>query len=131
MNIQEAAYWGSFAIPLVLLGLGVLVRSIVEQGKFQRNHFYVGLDLTIYFMAVVMIEFLTIADARIVSRSEIILGTFLLLAGIMMLVVQIEMHVFWRPRDGKMQLAFLGIFSNILGILLLYGFVQLKARGLV
>ncbi|MGB6130215.1 MAG: hypothetical protein WCC14_20775 [Acidobacteriaceae bacterium] len=133
MDIQRVAYWGAFAIPLALIGLGIFIRSVVDGGKFKREHFYIGLDLTVYFMAAVMTNFLDIAKADPVVPSEIIYSVLLLLGGLFILFAQVRLHQIWHPsvRQGKMQLAALGFFSNILGVILLYTFVRLKARGLV
>jgi hypothetical protein len=133
MNIQAVAYWGAFAIPLVLLGFGILIRVTVAQGKFQLEQLYIGLDLTVYFLAVVMTNFLDLAKDDPVPKVAIIYSLALLVTAIFFLLTQIWMHQVWLPKErtGRTQFVILGLFSNFLGILLLYGFVQFKARGMV
>jgi hypothetical protein len=132
MKLESIAYWGAFLIPLVLLGLSVVIQKIVDGGpEFKREHWYIGIDLTVYFMASIMVNFLDIAKTVPVNAMAIVWTVIFLIAGLVMLMIQIGLHQAWRPRDGKTQFVMLGLFSNLLGILLLYGFVQLKARGLL
>ena len=133
MDLQPVAYWGAFAIPLVLLGFGILIRVTVAQGKLKPEHFYIGLDLTVYFLAVVMTNFLDIAKDDPVPKLAIIYSLVLFVPAIFFLLTQIWMHQVWLPphKAGRTQFVILAGFSNLLGILLLYGFVQFKARGLV
>jgi hypothetical protein len=132
MSLENIAYWGAFVIPLVLLGLSAFIQKIIDGGPgFKREHFYIGIDLTVYFMASIMVNFLDIAKTVPVNAMGIVWTVLFLTAGLVMLFIQIGLYQSWKPRDGKTQFVMLGLFSNLLGILLLYGFVQLKARGLL
>ncbi len=133
MTIEKIAYWGSFVIPLVLLGVGALIQKLVDGKPFKREHFYLGIDLTLYFLAVTLVNFLDVAKSVPVVVTSIVWTVILLLGAIVMLFIQMGIHQAWLgdEKRGRMQLFMLCIFSNALGILLLYGFVKLKTKGLL
>jgi hypothetical protein len=133
MKIQDVVYWGSFVIPLVLVAVGAWIQKLVDGKPFKREHFYLGLDLTVYFLAATMINFLDIAQKQPLNGMSVVYTVALLLAAIVMLLVQMGMHQSWLPEvnRGRMQVFMLCYFSNFLGILLLYGFVKLKTGGLI
>lgn len=135
MGIEAIAYWGSFAIPLVLLGIGAAIQKVVAHKPLSREHFYLGLDLTVYFLASTMINFLDIAKSHSSDARDLRLvwTVLMLLAAIVMLIIQMGIHQRWMGDENKcrMQVFMLCYFSNGLAILMLYGFVKLKTRGLL
>lgn len=133
MSVETIAYWSSFVIPVVLLGLGAWIDKIVEGAPFNRKHFFMGLDLTVYFLAASMVNFLDLARKQPLDALSIINNVLLLLAAIVMLIVQIGIHQTWigPEKNGRMQIFMLCWFANFLGILLLYGFVKMKVGGLI
>ena len=132
-DVEGIAYWGSFVIPLVLLAVGAWIQKLVDGKPFKREHFYLGLDLTVYFLASAMVNFLDIARKQPMNSMSIVWTVILLLAAIVMLLIQMGLHQSWTVagKTGRMQVFMLCYFSNGLGLLLLYGFVKLKTRGLI
>jgi hypothetical protein len=116
-----------------LLGVGAWIQKLVDAEPFKREHFFMGLDLTVYFLAATMVNFLDIAKRQPLNGMSIVWTVVLLLAAIVMLLIQMGMHQTWssQAKSGRMQIFMLCFFSNGLGILLLYGFVKLKTRGLI
>lgn len=133
MELESIAYWGAFVIPLVLLAVGAGISKIVDSQPFKREHFYLGLDLTVYFLASVMVNFLDIAKNSPLKGKEVVWTVVLLLAAIVMLLTQIGIHQTWQAENkrGRLQFFMLCYFANGLGILMLYGFVKLKTKGLI
>jgi hypothetical protein len=133
MKIEDVAYWGSFVIPLVLLAVGAWIQKLVDGKPFRREHFFLGLDLTVYFLAATMINFLDIAKRPPPDGMSIVWTVVLLLTAIVMLLMQMGMHQTWasETKHGGMQIFMLCYFSNFLGIILLYGFVRLKTGGII
>jgi hypothetical protein len=133
MTKETIATLCSLSIPLVLLGLGALIQKIVEGQPFRRRHFFLGLDLSIYFLTACMVNFLDLARKQPPDAMSIIRNVLLLLAGIVMLIIQIAIHQTWMrdTTNGKMQVFMLCYFANGIVLLLLYGFVILKAGGLI
>jgi hypothetical protein len=133
MSIETIAYWGAFVIPLILLAIGAIIQKVVDAKPFERDHFYMGMDLTIYFLAATMVNFLDIAKEDHGRTTPIIWTVVLLLAALVMIFVQMGMHQAWQGEKHKckMQIVILCGIANLLGILLLYGFVRLKMRGLI
>ncbi|HZY62631.1 MAG TPA: hypothetical protein VFE38_08900 [Edaphobacter sp.] len=120
-------------IPLVLLLVTAIIRKVVEGKPFKREHWYLGIDLTIYFLASTMVNFLDIAKANPVNSMSIIWTVVLLLGAVVMLFIQIGLHQWGTSLEGrsKLQKLMLCYFANALGILMLYGFVKLKTQGLI
>ena len=133
MAISEIAYWGTFLIPLVLLAVGVSIQKLVDGKPFRRDHFYLGLDLTVYFLASTMINFLDIAKAEPVVVIKIAWTVVLLLVAIVLLMIQMSMHQRWMGTENntRMQVFMLCYLANILALAALYGFVKLKTGGLI
>jgi hypothetical protein len=133
MSIQTIAYWGAFVIPVILLAVGAIIQKVVDAKPFERDHFYMGMDLTIYFLAATMVNFLDIAKEDHGHSAPIVWTVILMLSALVMLFVQIGMHQAWQGEQHKckMQVFILCGIANSLGILLLYGFVRLKTRGLI
>lgn len=132
-TMEQFATWGPFAIPLILLGISVLIQKVVDSKPFSREHFYLGIDLTVYFLASTLINFLDIAHSQPQNGISIDWNVILLLAAIVVLFIQIGVHQSWadKSKECKTQIVMMCIWSNFLGILLLYGFVKLKVRGLI
>ncbi len=133
MTIEGLAYWGAFFIPLILLVMTGFIRKLVDGTDFRRDHWYLGIDLTVYFLASTLINFIDIARAGHQDQKALVWNTVLVAGAIVMLVVQAGLHQTWVPRANKslLQVMILCFFANALGILLLYTFVQLKTRGLI
>ena len=133
MSIETVAYWGAFVIPLILLAVGAVIQKLVDAKPLKRDHFYMGIDLTVYFLAATMVNFLDIAKEDHGRAAPIVWTVILLLSALVMLIIQMGMHQAWQGDEHKcrMQVVILCGIANLLGILLLYGFVRLKTRGLI
>lgn len=133
MKIEDAAYLGSFAIPPVLLLGRAWIQKLVDGKPFKREHFYLGLDLTVYFLAATLVNFLDIAKKSPVDGGSVTWSVLLLFFAMVILLMQMGIHQSWSPdtKRGGMQKFILCYFSNSLGILLFYGFVRLKIGGLI
>ncbi|WP_419805131.1 hypothetical protein [Terriglobus sp.] len=133
MNIEGLAYWAAFFIPLILLVMTGFIRKLVDGKDFRREHWYLGIDLTVYFLASTLVNFLDIAKASHPNEQSMVWTAVLVAGAVVMLFFQAGIHQTWQPREqkSKMQLFMLCFFANSLGIFMLYGFVKLKTRGLI
>lgn len=133
MTTEGLVYWAAFFIPLILLVMTGFIRKLVDGTDFKREHWYLGIDLTVYFLASTLINFLDIAKVRQPDERSIAWTAVLVAGAVVMLIVQAGIHQSWVPKiqRSKMQFFMLCIFGNGLGILLLYAFVRLKTRGLL
>ena len=133
MNVEGLAYWAAFSIPLILLLMTGFIRKLVDGVEFKREHWYLGIDLTVYFLASVLVNFLDIAKSNHPNGSATVWTSVLVAAAVVMLFVQAGLHQSWvaRSQSSLMQLVILCGFCNLLGILMLYAFVKLKVKGLI
>lgn len=133
MTLEQAATWGSFTIPLILLGMSAVIQRIVDGGDFKRDHFYLGLDLTVYFLASTMINCLDIAKRTPLNAMSVVWTIFLLVFGLIVLFIQMGLHQKWAASDKfcRMQMFMLCFLSNGLGVIILYGFIRCKTKGLI
>jgi hypothetical protein len=133
MTIEGLAYWAAFFIPLILLFMTGFIRKLIEGTDFKRHHWYLGVDLTVYFLASTLVNFLDIARSKIHDERSLVWTAVLVAAAVVMLFVQAGIHQTWVPRVQRsiMQIWVLCGFSNVLGILLLYAFVKLKTKGII
>ncbi len=109
------------------------IRKLVDGADFKREHWYLGIDLTVYFLASTLVNFVDIAKAARPNEQAMVWTAVLVAGAVVMLFVQAGLHQTWQSRAqrGRMQLFMLCYFANSLGILMLYGFVKLKTRGLI
>ena len=133
MTVEGLAYWGAFSIPIILLVMTGFIRKLVDGTDFRREHWYLGIDLTIYFLASTLVNILDIAKAPLPDERKLVWTAVLVAAAVVFLVIQAVIQQSWQPRSEKrkMQLVMLCGFANLLGILFLYGFVQMKLKGLL
>lgn len=133
MTIEGLAYWGAFFIPLILLLTTGFIRKLVDGTDFKRDHWYLGIDLTTYFLASTLVNFIDIARTGHPDLRAIMWTAVLVAGAVVMLFVQAGLHQQWVPKANRslLQILVLCFFANALGILLLYGFVRLKTKGLI
>lgn len=133
MTIEGLAYWGTFFIPLILLAMTGFIRKLVDAEDFKREHWYLGIDLTIYLLAATLVNVLDLAKSPHHDDKGIAWTVVLSAGAVVMLIVQTGIHQQWVRQNNRpmMQLFMLVIFSNFLGILTLYAFVKLKQKGLI
>ena len=133
MTIEDLAYWGAFFIPLILLVMTGFIRKLVDGTDFKRDHWYLGIDLTVYFLASTLVNFIDIGRGGHPNEKAIVWTAVLVAAAVVMLFVQAGLHQQWVPRASKsfLQVLILCVFANALGTLLLYAFVKLKTKGLI
>jgi hypothetical protein len=133
MKIETLAYWATFFIPVILLLTTGFIRKLVDGCDFKRDHWYLGIDLTVYFMASTLVNFLDLAKDSHHDEHGLIWTAVMVAGAVVMLLVQIGIHQTWVPKVQRsvMQMIVLCGFSNFLGILLLYMFVKLKAKAII
>lgn len=133
MDIDKYAYWVSFAIPLVLIAVSCSSRKLIESKPWNRKHFYLGLDLTIYFLAACLVNVADLAKSPVATPQKYIVTLCLTLLATVLLWVLTAIHQEWE-KDQKTptgQIYVLCIASNLVGVVMLYGFVRFKLGGLL
>lgn len=130
MEKETLAYWMAISIPAALLFLGSFTQKLIDGKPFNRKHFYVGLDLTIYFLATC---FVNIADLvrdheKRANDYAYLYTAAMFTVGMMMLFYQTAVHQEWEKeeKNGRKQFVWLCIASNGIGLGLLFGFVLAK-----
>jgi hypothetical protein len=111
-----------------------LTKKIVEAKPFSRTHFFVGLDLTLYFLSACLINVIDLTKPPVgINKDGLLLTVGLAAIAILTLFFQIAVHQEWEPEGrGRFgQIMWLCVFSNGIGITLIYGFVRLKLRGTI
>lgn len=133
MTIEGLAYWAAFFIPIVLLATTGFIRKLVDGTDFRRDHWYLGLDLTVYFLASTLVNILDIAKAPHPNERAMVWTAVLIAAAVVVLFLQAGLHQTWVPRKHRPvgQIVVLRGICNGFGILTLYAFVILKTRGLI
>ncbi len=108
-----------------------MTQKIIDGAPWQAKHFFVGLDLTIYFLATCLTNILDLTkDDNRPSNGYVWTASLITLA-ILCLFYQTTVHQDWEKEDKKgwrQTLRLCGL-SNIIGLLLLYGFMRLKLEG--
>jgi hypothetical protein len=133
MNIDKYAYWVSFAIPLVLIVVSCSSRKLIESKPWHRKHFYLGLDLTIYFLAACLVNIADLAKSPVATPQKYITTLCLTIIATVLLWVLAAIHQEWE-KDEKTatgQIYVLCVASNVVGVVMLYGFVRFKLGGLL
>ncbi|MGI4979562.1 MAG: hypothetical protein ACRYHB_04080 [Janthinobacterium lividum] len=133
MTFEQLVYWAAFFIPVILLVMTGVIRKLVEGVDFKRDHWYLGIDLTVYFLASTLVNFLDVAKTHRSDDPRVAWTAVLVAAAVVMLFIQASIHQSWIPKHQRslLQKLILCGFANLLGILLLYTFVNLKAKGLI
>jgi hypothetical protein len=133
MEIEKLAYWASFAIPLVLILVSSTTRKLIEGIPWHRRHFYLGIDLTIYFLAACLVNVADLAKDRSNQGTAYIWTSCMIALAIVILFVQAAFHQEWE-KDEKSptgQVFVLCLASNGVGLVLLYAFVRMKLSALL
>lgn len=86
-----------FAIPILLMVVSSSSRKLIEGTPWSRRHFYLGLDLTIYFLAACMINVCDLAKDHTRLASSSIWTLCVISLGIVILLVQAAFH--WSARS--------------------------------
>ena len=120
-----------YVIPVALLFLGCFTQKLIDHTSWQPKHFFVGLDLTIYFLATCLVNILDIASAPVQPANGYLWTVILVATAMLCLFYQTTVHQDWEKdeKKGKKQIFMLCIVSNLIGLGLLYGFMTLKVRG--
>ena len=128
--IQEVA---AFLIPAALLLLGCFTEKLIEGDGWKTKHFFVGLDLTIYFLASCLVNVLDIASAASPPRNGYLWTVTLITVALLCLFYQTTVHQDWEDekKRGRKQTFMLCGVSNLIGLVLLYGFMRLKLEGAI
>lgn len=134
MEIQKFAYWVAFAIPLLLIAVSCTTDKLIEGKPWHRKHFYLGIDLTIYFLAACLVNVADLAKDEHNRPSNGYLWTIVLISmAIVILFIQAALHQEWE-KDAKSprgQILVLCLASNSVGLVLLYAFVRMKLGNLL
>ncbi len=128
------SYFTAFGIPVVLIGVSALTKKIVRKTPFQKDDFYLGVDLTLGGVSVALVNVLDLLDTKHTGAEAKVTGSnaiWYILACFVFFILQIAFHQDWEPRgnDGKKQFLMLGFASNLIGVALLAAFMILKMRG--
>jgi hypothetical protein len=126
--MQEVA---AYLIPAALLLLGSFTGKLIEGSPWRAKHFFVGLDLTIYFLATCLVNILDIAKSAVTPRNGYLWTVCLITIALLCLFYQTTVHQDWEDdkKRGKMQTFMLCGVSNLIGLVMLYGFMRLKLEG--
>jgi hypothetical protein len=129
-QIQLVAF---YAIPAVLLSLGGMTKKIIDGGPWRARHFFVGLDLTIYFLATCLVNILDLTKDEYRPANGYVWTVSLVTLAILFLFYQTTVHQDWDREDKKgwKQTLMLCGLSNTIGLVLLYGFMRLKLEGVL
>lgn len=116
---------------MALLFLGCFTEKLIDRTGWQPKHFFVGLDLTIYFLATCLVNILDIASAKEQPPNGYLWTVVLITVALLCLFYQTTVHQDWEndEKKGKKQIFMLCVVSNLIGLGLLYGFMALKVRG--
>ncbi len=133
MTFEGLSYWAAFLIPLLLLGMTGFLRKLVEGVPFKREHWYLRIDLTVYLLGSGLINLIDLAKVNQVNQRTFASTALLVASSVVLLIVQAGIHQTFMPKAqrSRMQLFMLCGFCNVVGILSLAAFVQLKLRGIV
>jgi len=136
MESDKIAYWMAIGIPAVLLLLGSFTQKLIEGKPFSRKHFYVGLDLTIYYLATCFVNVADLVRDHQKHRGDdaYLYTAALLVVGMLLLFFQTTLHQEWEKEENngrRSQFAWLCIASNGIGLSLLFGFVLAKWKGFI
>jgi hypothetical protein len=96
MDIEKLAYWMSFSVPILLMAVSCTTRKVIESVPFSRKHFYLGLDLTTYFLAACLINVADLAKSQTMEAKSYIWTMFLIILAIVILWVQVAFHQEWE-----------------------------------
>ena len=133
MRIEELAYWASFAIPLVLILVSSTTRKLIEGIPWHRRHFYLGIDLTIYFLAACLVNVADLAKGSNHRGENYVWTSCMIALAIVILFVQAAFHQEWEKdeKSPRGQVLVLCLASNGVGLVLLYAFVRMKLSALL
>jgi len=138
MNIQGVSpelirKLAAFLIPIALLFVGSCADKLIEGAGWRAKHFFVGLDLTIYFLAACLVNILDIANSKEPPANGYVWTVSLIAVAVLSLFYQTTVHQDWESehkRGIKQTLMLCGV-SNLIGLGLLYGFMNLKYVGAI
>jgi hypothetical protein len=134
MHTEHMAYWLEFGIPAGLIFIGCATQKLIDAKPFNRTHFFVGLDLTVYLLTACLINVIDLTKTPGGINKDGLLWTVGFAAiAVLTLVFQLTVHQDWEPEtNGRFgQIMWLCLFSNGIGITLIYGFVRFKLRGTI
>jgi hypothetical protein len=129
-DVQNAAV---YLIPAFLLLLGCTTEKLIDGKGWKIRHFFVGLDLTIYFLATCLVNILDITKDKDAPKNGYLWTVCLIVIAILCLFYQTTVHQDWEDENkgGRMQIFMLCGVSNFIGLSLLYGFMRLKLNGAI
>lgn len=123
----------AFVIPVALLLLGCFTSKLIDHTDWKTKHFFVGLDLTIYFLATCLVNILDISREKEQPANGYLWTVILIAAALLCLFFQTAVHQDWETdeKKGRKQTIMLVVVSNLIGLLLLYAFIRLKLNGAI
>lgn len=125
----------AYLIPVALLFLGCCTQKIIDgpDSGWKAKHFFVGLDLTIYFLATCLVNVLDLAHSKQPPPNGFLWTVCLITAALLCLYYQTTVHQEWEDekKSGNRRTIMLCGVSNVLGLSLLYGFMRLKLGGAI
>jgi hypothetical protein len=130
-TIEESAV---YLIPAVLLLLGCTTEKLIDKKPgWRANHFFVGLDLTIYLLATCLVNILDIAHSKEPPPNGYLWTVVLITVAVLCLFYQTTVHQDWEDESlkGRKRTFMLCGVSNAIGLGLLYSFMKLKTSGAI
>jgi hypothetical protein len=133
MDLQKFEYLLSFAVPVILMGVGIATDKLIEGKPWARHHFFVGLDLTIYFLAACIVNIVDLTRDTNPAAKGYLWTAGMTAIAVLILFIQTAVHQEWEGVDKSQrgQIFWLCGASNGIGIVLLYAFVRMKLDGLL
>lgn len=122
-----------YVIPAALLLLGVFTQKLIDRSGWKTRHFFVGLDLTIYFLATCLVNVLDITRSSNPPRDGISATVYLIVFALLCFFYQVTVHQDWEDekKQGRRQTIMLCGVSNVIGVGLLYAFIRMKVEGVL
>ncbi|WP_137111514.1 hypothetical protein [Rhodobacter sp. SY28-1] len=114
----------ALGIPLVLILLGALAKKLVRGTTWEARDFFLGVELSISAVSSALIYIFELSKSVTGQEKSISLGIFTATSLLLFFAVM-AFHQDWekKPQDIKGQRIWLGGVCNLIGVVLLSGFV--------
>jgi hypothetical protein len=124
MAILSNRYVAAFCVPLGVLVIGVLSKKIMRGRGWQRDDFYLGVELALAALAGDLTYLIDVWSGQ--QSSHTIAPPIYLVVILVFLFVLIAQHQDWAKQSKSwQQIVYLCFVSNVVGGALLVGFIAL------
>lgn len=124
------SYLIALGIPIILLLSGAVAKKLVRGSGWRAKDFYLGVETSLASLGAAMIHFFDLQKQRMsggqLGEEVVATASFLAIAFFLLLWI-LSTHQDWeaRTQNEKGQYLWLGLISNLIGILLFGSFVML------